>query len=306
MRKIYIAGHTGLVGSAVLPRALLQNENIVVRTRQELDLTRQEEVEKFFEQERPDATILCAARVGGIVANIQSPYDFISENITIQSNVINAAKKYNCEKFCFLGSSCIYPKLAPQPIKEEYLLTSSLEISNRPYAISKIAGLEMISSYRRQFNKAGWFSLMPTNLYGPNDSFDPKTSHAFPALIRKFYEAKIHNSPFVELFGTGKAYREFLHCDDLADIIVSTLFMDHPPELMNVGTGKEISIHNLALLIKEISGYEGEIRYDSSKPDGTPRKVLDISKMTALGLSAKIGLRDGIKSTLEWYVKAAV
>lgn len=302
--KIYLAGSTGLVGSAVLNRLKeLGHKNIITRTRAELDLTNQNEVYDFFSKERPTHTILAAAKVGGIIANSLYQADFIRKNLLIQTNVIDAAKIYGCKKFCFLGSSCIYPKLCQQPIKEEYLLTGELEETNAAYATAKIAGIQMINSYRKQYGLNGYYSLMPTNLFGERDNFNLETSHVLPALIRKFHEAKINGSDFVIIYGTGSAYREFLFSEDIGKIICSTLFMGDVPKLMNVGAGKDITIANLATLIKDIVGFSGEIRYDGSKPDGTPRKLLDVSKMEKLGLKADTSLEDGIRKTYKWYMK---
>lgn len=312
--KLFIAGHGGLVGSSVL-RYLNSTANFIIpqqfgrlevitRTRTELDLTRQEAVEDFFATEKPDMVLLAAAKVGGIISNSLYGGDFIRDNLLIQTNVIEAARVYGVEKFCFLGSSCIYPRLAPQPIREEYLLTSCLESSNKSYAIAKIAGVEMISSYRKQYDFPG-YSLMPTNLYGIGDSFDLQNSHVLPALIRKFHEGKMNESKSVVVWGTGKARREFMNSRDLARIIVDTLFLDIEvlPDLMNVGVGDDISIAELAAIVKKIVGYKGDVVYDATKPDGTPRKVLDISRMTALEMKAEIGLEEGIRETYKWYVK---
>lgn len=299
--KIYIAGHTGMVGSAIL-RHLQQIgfKNIITKTRSELDLTRQNQVEDFFNAYKPEYIIDCAAKVGGVHANDFYTGDFIRENILIQTNLIENARRVNCKKFCFLGSSCIYPRLCPQPIKEEYLLTSEMEKTNIGYAIAKIAGVQMIRSYKQQFSFPG-YSLMPTNMYGFFDNFDLETSHVLPALLRKVHEAKANNAPYVTVWGSGKPYREFLYVEDLSQIVVKTLFMDNIPELLNVGTGVDLTIYDLALLIKKVVGYDGEIKYDPSKPDGTPRKVLDVSKMHSLGLKAETDLETGIKLTYEWY-----
>lgn len=300
--KIYVAGHNGMVGSAVV-RALesFGHNNIVTKSRQQLDLTRQVAVEDFFKQEKPEYIVMAAGKVGGILANSTYPGDFIRENLLMITNTIESARKFGCTRFCFLGSSCIYPKLASQPLKEEYLLTSELEKTNIGYAIAKISGVQMIKSYREQYNFPG-YSLMPTNLYGPRDNFSLTSSHVLPAMIRKFYEAKLNNKENVELFGTGTPRREFMHCDDLAGAILHTLFMkDLPEDLINVGVGEDVSISELAELIKNCVGYQGQIKYDRSKPDGTPRKLLDVSKISALGFKAKIGLKEGIKETFEWY-----
>lgn len=301
--SIYVAGHTGMVGSAVIRSFNRAGHNdILTKTRSELDLTKQNDVDNFFWETQPNYVVLAAAKVGGIVANDSSPADFIRENLLIQTNVIDAARKFGCQKFCFLGSSCIYPKLAPQPLKEEYLLTGPLEQTNEAYATAKIAGIQMIRAYRKQYDFPG-YCLMPTNLYGPNDNFSLTSSHVLPALIRKFHEAKITGAESVVVWGTGKAKREFMHCDDLADMIVSTLFMDNVPDLMNAGVGQDISIAELAGLVGERIGYKGNIKFDTTKPDGTPRKLLDTSKSSSLGLKPKISLKDGIDSTYAWFMK---
>ncbi|MBD3166625.1 NAD-dependent epimerase/dehydratase family protein [bacterium] len=306
--KLYIAGHTGLVGSAVL-RAM-RNEgfsNLIVRTREQLDLTRQAEVEAFFREERPDVVILAAAKVGGVGANNRYPADFIGINLMIQTHVIDAAYRNGAERLIFLGSSCIYPRKAPQPMKEEHLLTSPLEPTNEPYAVAKIAGVTMCRSYYRQYG-FDTLNLQPTNLYGPGDNFDLETSHVLPALIRKFHEAKEQRKPFVTLWGSGTPRREFLHVDDLADAVLFLLRQDSETldrasyhRLINVGVGEDLSIADLATLIGESVGYEGEIRYDTSKPDGTPRKLLDVSRLHSLGWTATTPLREGIEATYRWY-----
>jgi GDP-L-fucose synthase len=294
--KIYIAGHRGMVGSAILRK--LEKEgfnNFLLRTSSELDLRNQQETNDFFEQEKPDFVFLAAAKVGGIVANNTYRGMFIYENIMIQSNVIHAAYINKVKKLMFLGSSCIYPKLAPQPLKEEYLLTGELEETNEPYAIAKIAGIKMCDSYRSQYG-SNFISVMPTNLYGPNDNYDLEKSHVLPALIRKFHEAREENKPNVSIWGTGKPRREFLHSDDLADACFFLMQNYDEPGLVNVGTGEDLEIRELALLVKDIVGYEGEMVLDSSKPDGTPRKLMDVSKLTKAGWKAKIGLRQGIET----------
>lgn len=303
--KIFIAGHNGLVGSAII-RYLKSNDNyldIIIRNRSELDLTNQNAVDLFFKSERPEYIILAAAKVGGIIANSTYQGDFIRDNLLIQTNVIDAAKRYGCKKFCFLGSSCIYPKFAPQPLKEEYLLTGQLESSNIAYAVAKIAGVQMIRAYREQFNFPG-YSLMPTNMYGYNDNFDLKISHVLPALIRKFHEAKINNDENVVIWGAnGVARREFMFVDDFAEIIIKTLYIDNIPDLMNIGSGVDMSINELAILIKDVIKYEGNIIYDASKPDGTPQKLLDVSKMNSYNLYTKTDLRTGIDLTYKWFSK---
>ena len=300
--KIYVAGHRGLVGSAIV-RNLKEKgyENIIGKTHKELDLTNQAEVRNFFKEEKPEYVFLAAAKVGGINANNTSPADFIYENLEIQNNVIKAAFDYKVKKLLFLGSSCIYPKMCPQPIKEEYLLSGYLETTNEAYAIAKIAGLKMCQFYKKQY-EANFISCMPTNLYGPNDNFDLNSSHVMPALIRKFHEAKVNKEPFVEVWGTGKPLREFLHVDDMADGCVFLMENYDGEEHVNIGTGKEVSIGELANMIKEIVGYEGELRFNTDKPDGTPRKLLDVSKLEKLGWKHKIELKNGIISAYEWYV----
>jgi len=299
--KVYVAGHRGLVGSAIVRRLRAAGyENIVTRTHAELDLTRQEEVEAFFEAERPEYVYLAAARVGGIGANSTYPAQFIYENLAIALNVIEAARKSGVKKLLNLGSSCIYPKFAPQPIKEEYLLTGPLEPTNEAYAIAKIAAIKLCRYYNQQYG-TNFISLMPTNLYGPGDNYDLENSHVLPALIRKFHEAKISGGPVV-LWGDGSPMREFLHADDLADAAV--FLMEHADakdigEFINVGTGEDISIKDLAAQISKIVGYYGEVIWDTSKPNGTPRKLLDVSRLSALGWKYKIGLEDGIWSAYE-------
>lgn len=352
--KIYIPGHNGMVGSAIKRRLESDGyDNLLMRTRKELDLTRQEQVEKFFEQEKPEVVIIAAARVGGILANDTYRAEFIYDNIMIESNIIHAAYKNDVEKLIFLGSSCIYPKFAPQPMKEEYLLTGELEPTNEPYAIAKIAGIKLCENYYKQYG-CNFYSVMPTNLYGPNDNFDLETSHAFPALIRKFHEAKMQQSAisgqhsenannvipnsdpesqqsqnpnnvilneakrneeshfqnFVTLWGTGTPKREFLYVEDLADAIVYLMNKINAEDLyeqglthINIGTGEDLSIRELAALIKEVTGFEGEIKYDSTKPDGTPRKLMDVSRLHDLGWKHKTSLEEGIKKTYNWFLK---
>ena len=299
--KIYVAGHRGLVGSAIM-RKLKQEgyTNIITRTHKELDLTNQAQTQEFFEKEKPEYVFLAAAKVGGIHANNTYPADFAYINTMIESNVIKASYDYGVKKLLFLGSSCIYPKLCPQPIKEEYLLTGPLEKTNEAYAIAKIAGLKMCQYFNRQYG-TNYISVMPTNLYGPNDNFDLETSHVLPALIRKFHEAEINNKPYVEVWGTGTPRREFLHVDDLADAVIYLMNNYNENEPLNIGTGKDITIKELAELIKEIVGYEGEIKFDTTKPDGTPRKLLDVSRLHNAGWEHKITLREGIENTYEWF-----
>jgi GDP-L-fucose synthase len=343
--RIYVAGHKGLVGSAIVRK--LQSEgyaNLILRSHKELDLMRQAEVEAFFKAEKPDYVFLAAAKVGGILANNIYPAEFIYENLMIESNVIHHAYKAGVKKLLFLGSSCIYPRDCPQPMKEEYLLSGKLEPTNEPYAIAKIAGIEMCQSYNRQFGTR-FISVMPTNLYGPGDNFDLETSHVLPALIRKFHEAKARDqksevggrrleaeedredvasdlkrsapptsserserssSSSVTFWGTGTPRREFLHVDDLADACVFLMDNYEDSEIINIGVGKDISISELADLIKDIVGFKGTIRYDRTKPDGTPRKLLDVSRLRAAGWQPKISLRQGIEWTYRWYVKEEV
>lgn len=299
--KIYVAGHRGMVGSAIV-RNLEENEytNIIGKTSKELNLMRQEEVEKFFEIEKPDYVFLAAAKVGGIQANNTYPAEFIYNNLMIESNIIHSAYKSGVKKLLFLGSSCIYPKLAKQPIKEEYLLTDSLESTNEAYAIAKIAGIELCKYYRRQYG-CDFISAMPTNLYGINDNFDLETSHVMPALIRKFHEAKKNGNKEVIMWGTGKPKREFLYVDDLADACVH-LMNNYSDELhVNVGTGEDIEIRELAQIIKEVVGYEGKIVNDLSKPDGTPRKLLDVTLLKSTGWTYNTKLRDGIEEVYKWF-----
>ena len=304
--RIYVAGHTGMVGSACL-RELKKSgfKNIVYKSSAELDLRNQLDVEKFISSSNIDIVIDAAARVGGILANNSNPFEFLMDNILIQSNLINSSFRNKIKKFVFLGSSCIYPKLAPQPIKESYLLSGPLEPTNEWYAIAKISGLKMIEALKKQYNM-NYYSLMPTNLYGPNDNFDLKTSHVLPAMIRKFHDAKLNNNSDVVLWGTGTPMREFLHVDDLAKAIVFSLKNNISDSLLNVGTGKDITIKELALLIQEIIGHKGKIIWDTSKPDGTPKKLLDISKINDYGWSPNISLKKGIKQTLDWYKKQKI
>lgn len=293
--KIYVAGHRGMVGSAIV-RALEKNgyHNIVTRTHKELDLTRQDAVEDFFEKEKPDYVFLAAAKVGGIVANNEAPADFMYDNMILEMNVIHSAFKNNVKKLMFLGSSCIYPRMCPQPIKEEYLLTGSLEQTNEAYALSKISGLKYCEYLNRQYH-TDYISVMPTNLYGPNDNYHPTHSHVLPALIRRFHEAKVANLPYVTCWGTGKPLREFLYVDDLADACVFLMNNYSGDETVNLGTGKELTIKELTELVAKVIGYTGEIMWDASKPDGTPRKLLDVSKLESLGWHYKTELEEGIR-----------
>lgn len=297
--KIYIAGHRGMVGSAIL-RNLQQKgfSNIIYKTSNELDLRNQQAVNDFFEKEKPQFVFLAAAKVGGIVANNTFRADFIYENLMIEANIIHASFINKVEKLLFLGSSCIYPKLAPQPLKEEYLLSGYLEETNQPYAIAKIAGIELCNSYRRQYN-CNFISAMPTNLYGPNDNYDLNNSHVLPALLRKFITAKKQNDSFVELWGTGTPKREFLHVDDLAEACYFLMLHYNEEGLVNVGVGEDLTILELAQLIKKITGYTGEIKLNTSKPDGTPRKLLDVTKINQLGWRANITLEQGIQKIYE-------
>ncbi len=301
--KIFVAGHRGLVGSAVLRRLeLLGFSNLLCCTHRELDLTRQAAVEAFFERERPGYVFLAAARVGGIGANSAFPAEFIYRNLAIQTHVIHAAHGFGVKKLLFLGSSCIYPRECPQPMKEEYLLSGFLEETNEPYAVAKIAGIRMCQSYNRQYGTR-FISVMPTNLYGPNDNFDLETSHVLPALLRKFHEAKAEDRAEVEIWGTGKPRREFLHVDDLADACMFLMQHYDESEIINIGTGRDQTVRELAELIAAVVGYRGKLRFDPSKPDGTMEKRLDISRLTSLGWKARIGLREGIEQTYEWYLK---
>ncbi|MEY3681712.1 MAG: hypothetical protein RLZZ289_231 [Bacteroidota bacterium] len=300
--KIYIAGHRGMVGSAVW-RALSAAGyvNLIGRNSNELDLRNQSDVDVFFNLERPMVVIDAAAKVGGILANNNHPYAFLMDNLQIQNNLINAAHRQCVQKFIFLGSSCIYPKLAPQPLKEEFLLTGPLEPTNEWYAIAKIAGVKACEAIRKEFGK-DYVSLMPTNLYGPYDNFDLQSSHVLPAMIRKFHEAKHNNHACVALWGSGTPMREFLHVDDLAQAVLFALEHTLPEHLYNVGSGTDLTIKDLALLIQKEVGHEGEIIWDDSKPDGTPRKLMDVSKMNANGWKAKIDLQEGIQKTYKWYL----
>ena len=332
--RIYVAGHNGLVGSAIVRKLESEGyDNLVTRSHRELDLIQQADVEAFFESERPEYVFLAAAKVGGIWANSTYPADFIYSNLMVQSNVIHAAYKTSVKKLLFLGSSCIYPRECPQPMKEEYLLSGKLEPTNEPYAMAKIAGIKMCQAYNRQYG-THFISVMPTNLYGPGDNFDLETSHALPALIRKFHEAKLRmakpseantsasseavleqsapqakrslNSHAVTIWGTGDPRREFLYVDDLADACLFLMKNYEEDEIINIGAGKDISIKELAGMIKEIVGYEGNMTFDTTKPDGMPRKLLDVSKMKKLGWEPKISLRDGINLTYDWCLENSI
>lgn len=299
--KIYVAGHRGLVGSAIVRNLKSKGyENIIGRTHKELDLTNQAAVREFFETQKPDIVVLAAAKVGGINANNTAPAEFAYENMQIQCNVIKCSHDYGVKKLLFLGSTCIYPKMAPQPIPEDALLTGPLEETNEAYAIAKIAGLEMCKFFKRQYGD-DFISCMPTNLYGPYDNYDLQGSHVMPAMIRKFHEAKVNNAPSVELWGTGTPLREFLHVDDMADACVFLLENYSGESHVNIGTGKEVTIKELALMVKSAVGYEGEIIWNKEMPDGTPRKLTDVAKLHELGWSHKIDLAEGIKSAYDWF-----
>jgi GDP-L-fucose synthase len=301
--KIYLAGHTGLVGSAILRSLQAQGySRFVLRTIDEVDLTQQTAVESLFQQEKPDYVFLAAAKVGGIHANNTYPADFIYVNLQLECNIVHAAQKYGAKKLCFLGSSCIYPKFAPQPMKEDYLLDGKLESTNEPYAIAKIAGIKMCQAYNRQYG-TNFISVMPTNLYGPHDNFDLQSSHVLPALIRKFIDARKAAAPAVTVWGTGSPKREFLFVDDLADAVVYLMNHYDHGDIVNIGTGQDITILELATLIKEETDFKGSLEFDSTKPDGTPRKLLDVSKINGLGWTAKTPLREGIRKTIQWYLE---
>lgn len=309
-KKIYVAGHNGMVGSAIR-RQLEANgyKNLLLKSSKELDLKRQNDVEKFFLEEKPEVVIVAAAKVGGILANNTYRAEFLYDNLMIQANIIHSSFLVNAGKLIFLGSSCIYPKLAPQPLKEEYLLSDYLEYTNEPYAIAKIAGIKMCENYYKQYG-CNFYSVMPTNLYGVNDNFDLKTSHVLPALIRKFHEAKKEGKNKVILWGTGKPLREFLYVDDLAEAILFLMKKIDAKDLyekeithLNIGTGKDLKISELASLISDVAGFKGEIEYDTSKPDGTPRKLMDVSRINKLGWKYKTELKEGIEKTYEWFIK---
>lgn len=300
--RIFVVGHRGLVGSAIV-NALNQHgyKNLVLASRTELDLRDQAAVRSFFNRERPEYVFLAAAKVGGILANNTYPAEFLYDNLMIEANVVDAAYRVGVQKLLFLGSTCIYPKLSPQPLKEEYLLTGPLEPTNEWYAIAKIAGIKLCQAYYRQYG-CRFISAMPTNLYGPGDNFDLKTSHVLPALIRKFHESKVSGAARVEVWGTGTPLREFCHVDDCAEACLYLMEVYESPEIINIGEGKDISIRDLAMLIKHVIGYTGDIAFDPSKPDGTPRKLVDTSRISALGWKPRISLDAGIRMTYDWYV----
>jgi GDP-L-fucose synthase len=301
--KIYVAGHRGLVGTAIV-RYLKENgwNNLLLRTHADLDLTDQQQVSDFFAQEKPDYVFLAAAKVGGIHANNSYPVEFIVDNLSIELNVISAAFAHRVKRLMFLGSSCIYPKHCPQPMKEDYLLSGSLEPTNEPYAIAKIAGIKMCEAYNRQYG-TDFVSVMPTNLYGPNDNFDLQNSHVLPALIRKFHEAKERGDTKVTIWGTGTPRREFLYVDDMADACVYVMNRDGFNDMVNIGVGDDIAIGDLAKLVGEVINYEGDLVFDTEKPDGTPQKLLDIGRLSTLGWQAKTSLRDGIFMTYKWFLE---
>ena len=302
--KIFVAGHRGMVGSAIVRKLKAGNyNNLVLRTRSELDLCNQSAVELFFAEAKPDYVFLSAAKVGGILANNTYRAEFLYDNLMIEANVIHSAHRHGVKKLVFLASSCIYPKLAPQPIKEEYLLTGILEPTNEPYAIAKIAGVKLCDAYRDQYG-SHFISAMPTNLYGPNDNYDLQNSHVLPALLRKIHEAKINRSPSITIWGTGKPRREFMYVDDLADACLFLMQEYDKPGIINVGVGYDVTILELAQLIKSIVAYDGAIEHDLTEPDGTPRKLMDNSKLTALGWTANTNLEDGIRITYEHYLKS--
>jgi GDP-L-fucose synthase len=301
--KIYIAGHRGLVGSAIV-REIEKNpeDTWVGRTRAELDLRNRQGVFNFLAEEKPDAVIVAAAKVGGIMANSKFPVEFLSENLQIETNLIDGAHAADVEKLVFLGSSCIYPRVTPQPIKEEYLLTGPLEPTNEPYALAKISGLKLVESYRREYQRR-WITAMPTNVFGPGDNFDLESSHVLPALMRKVHEAKVHHSAMVSVWGSGKPVREFIYSEDLATACLHLLKYYDSDEPINIGTGVEVTIANLVQIIADVVGFHGRIEFDSSRPDGTPKKLLDISKITRLGWKPATDLRRGIKLTYDWFLR---
>ena len=301
--KIYVAGHRGLVGSAIVRNLEAKGyTNIIYRTHEELDLTNQADVQAFFKEEQPEYVILAAAKVGGIHANNTYPADFIYDNLMIQNNVIKAAHDYKVKKLLFLGSTCIYPKMAPQPIREEYLLTGALEETNEAYAVAKIAGLEMCKFFKRQYGD-NFISCMPTNLYGPNDNFDLQSSHVLPALIRKFHEAKVNGSDTVEVWGTGTPLREFIYVDDMADACVFLMENYDGEQHVNIGTGEEVSIRELAETVKEVVGFKGDLVFNTDMPDGTPRKLTTVDKLHGLGWKHKVTLNEGIKRAYTWFLE---
>ena len=299
--KIYVAGHRGLVGSAIVRNLKSKGyENVIGRTHKELDLTNQAAVRKFFETEKPDVVVLAAAKVGGINANNTTPAEFAYENMQIQCNVIECCHRYHVKKLLFLGSTCIYPRMAPQPIPEDALLTGPLETTNEAYAIAKISGLEMCKFYKRQYGD-DFISCMPTNLYGPHDNYDLSGSHVMPAMIRKFHEAKVNGAPSVELWGTGTPLREFLYVDDMADACVFLLENYNGEQHVNIGTGKEVTIRQLAETVKEVVGYQGDIVWNKDMPDGTPRKLTDVTKLHGLGWTHKVELKEGVELAYQWF-----
>jgi GDP-L-fucose synthase len=303
--RIFVAGHRGLVGSAILRRLQAEGHtNLILASRDQLDLRVESAVTGFFERSRPEYVFLAAAKVGGILANSTHPAEFLHDNLAIQANVIGAAKAFGARKLLFLGSSCIYPKFAPQPIREEYLLTGALEPTNEAYAIAKIAGIKMCQAYRQQYGFSA-ISLMPTNLYGPGDNFDLQSSHVLPALLRKFHEAASSGAPEAVIWGTGAPRREFLHVDDLADAALFLMRHYDSGEIVNVGTGEDLTIAELAQTVARVAGFHGRLAFDSSKPDGTPRKLLDVSRLAALGWKARIALEEGIRGTYRWYLDHA-
>jgi GDP-L-fucose synthase len=301
--KIYIAGHRGMVGSAIHRKLLSKGfTNFVFRTSQELDLRDQQSVRQFFDNEKPEYVFLAAAKVGGIIANDTYRAEFLYDNLLIEANIIDSAHRSGVQKLMFLGSSCIYPKLAPQPMKEEYLLTGLLEPTNEPYAIAKIAGIKLCDAYRSQYG-CNYISVMPTNLYGPNDNYHPQNSHVLPAMIRRFHEAKLRGDSAVTIWGTGSPRREFLHADDLADACCFLMQQYNEPGLVNIGVGEDVTILELAQMVRRIVGFEGEILHDITKPDGTPRKLMDVSKLHRMGWSASIDLEEGIKGVYKEFIK---
>lgn len=300
--KIFVAGHKGLVGSAIVRALQMQGyQNLILKDRTQVDLINQQQVSDFFEENQPDYVFLAAAKVGGILANNTYRGDFIYQNLMIQANIIEAARKYKTKRLLFLGSSCIYPRDCPQPMKEDYLLSGYLEHTNEPYAIAKIAGIKMCEAYNSQYG-TDFVYVMPTNLYGPNDNFDLESSHVLPALIRKIHEAKIRGEKNVTIWGTGEPQREFLHVDDLANACLFLIEKQGFSELINIGSNQEVTIRELAQILTNVIGFKGELNFDLSKPDGTPRKLLDTTKLTQLGWEAKIKLEDGIRQTYDWYV----